>query len=158
MKRYLIAGAAVLLAGILIFASMNSRGLEPLPNEYKYDTAHSAWADMQKYGLEVIPVHGTGSMSPWISRYAPDEIVAYVGIDRTPFSAIKTGMVVRYQIPIENNGIGYYVHRVGYRVPGGFVMYGMSNVTSDHWILTEKNYRGRVLRLHTFEDDKGLNK
>jgi len=100
-------------------------------------------------GLEVLPVSGTGSMEPWIPGHpgGKNVIVAFAGLDGTPYEALVPGDVVVYSLFGQS-----VIHRLGEKDSRGFVAFGLANKDKDRrggylGFVTPENYVGRVAKV-----------
>jgi len=134
MRRILALAALALLAGC-------GPRLDPLPPSVTYPSAVEARAAVQAKGLADVPVTGTGSMAPWIPAHPGGKsvIVAFAGLDATPYSDLRPGMVVVYSQFGRN-----LIHRLGAQDSRGFLAFGIANRDRDIGFVTPHNFVGRV--------------
>jgi hypothetical protein len=102
--------------------------------------------------LRVVPVLGTGSMAPWIPAHPGGSkvIVAFAGLDGTPFESLEPGNVVVYSLFGET-----VIHRLGERDSRGFVAFGLANKDKDRrgrylGFVTPANFVGKVAQVHLY--------
>ena len=123
--------------------------LIPLPPAVTYPSAVEARIALMALDLRVVPVTGTGSMAPWIPAHPGGKsvIVAYAGLDGTPYESLAPGNVVVYSLfgqPV--------IHRLGERDPRGFVAYGLANYDKDRrggylGFVTPATFVGKVAKV-----------
>ena len=145
MRRLLALLALALLAGC-------GPRLAPRPPAILYPTAHEARVAIMALGLRVVPVTGTGSMAPWIPAHpgGKDVIVAFAGLDRTPYESLVRGDVVVYSLFGQS-----VIHRLGERDSRGFVAYGLANHDKDRrggylGFVTPDTFIGKVAQVHLY--------
>jgi hypothetical protein len=134
---------ALAVFGVLFFALTPACGPrpEPLPPSVTYPSAIAARTAVQSKGLVDVPILGTGSMAPLIPRHPSGAyvVVAYAGLDQTPYAELKPGMVVVYSRYGE-----HIIHRLGDKDSRGFIAYGIANKNRDGGFVTPYNFEGRV--------------
>ena len=129
------------LLALALLAGCGPR-LVPLPPAVTYPSAVEARAAVQASGLVDVPVTGTGSMAPWIPAHPQgrEVIVAYAGLDDTPYAELKPGNVVVYSRFGES-----VIHRLGEQDSRGFLAFGIANRDRDSGFVTPANYVGKVV-------------
>ena len=139
---------------ILIFALAGcGPHLEPLPESESFPNEATAKVVIINRGLKLVPVSGTGSMAPWIPAHPLGRkiVVAYAGIDSTPYGQLKSGNVVIY------SRFGQLIiHRLGEQDERGFLAFGINNTYGDRnpdgglGFVTPYNYIGKVVAVALF--------
>lgn len=137
---------------ILALAGCGPR-LEPLPKTEIYPNEATAKVVIINRGLGLVPVTGTGSMAPWIPAHPLGQkiIVAYAGIELTPYADLKSGNVVIYSRYGQN-----IIHRLGEQDSRGFLAFGIANEYGDRnddgglGFVTPYNYVGKVVAVTLF--------
>jgi hypothetical protein len=127
--------------------------LQPLPASEAYPNAATALIVIINRGLRVVPVLGTGSMAPWIPAHPLGSkiIVAYAGLDSTPYTDLKSGDVVVYSRYGQR-----IIHRRGEQDSRGFLAFGIANEYGDRnpdgglGFVTPYNFVGRVASVALF--------
>jgi hypothetical protein len=127
--------------------------LEPLPIARTFESSEKAQDSLKKLELIIIPVSGTGSMAPLIPIHPLGSkiIVAYAGLDKMPYSELKSGYVVIYSRYGKK-----IIHRLGEQDDRGFIAFGINNHDKDRsedggiGFVTPYNYIGHVSNIALF--------
>jgi hypothetical protein len=141
-----------IILAVLLVAGCGPR-LESLPESESYPNEATAKIVILNRGLGLVPVLGTGSMAPWIPAHPLGRkiIVAYAGIDSTPYSQLKPGNVVIYSRYGQK-----IIHRLGEQDERGFLAFGIANTYGDRnadgglGFVTPYNYLGKVVAVTLF--------
>lgn len=142
-----------ILAVIVLWLLGCGPKLEPRPETELYPDEATAMVVLINRGLKVVPVSGTGSMAPWIPSHplGRKKIVAYAGIDGTPYGELKPGNVVIYSRYGQK-----IIHRLGEQDERGFISFGSANADKDRnqdgyvGFVTPYNYIGKVVAVTLF--------
>jgi len=100
-----------------------------------------------------VPVLGTGSMAPWIPAHPLGRkiVVAFAGLDSTPYAHLKPGNVVVYSRYGQ-----LIIHRLGEQDERGFLAFGIANEYGDRnpdgalGFVTPYNFVGKVATVALF--------
>lgn len=132
----------LLLVGIALVKRSHNTMVHALP-----PSVQSSPAEVQLLvlaGVDMVAVQGTGSMRPYIpSGNAANEIVAYVSIERVPFSDLKQGDLVTYRTQAGN-----ILHQLAAKDGDGWIASGLHNAGYDRSRVTVSNFTGRVVKTY----------
>ena len=158
MNRIGIILAAVILAALVAFAWLHQRtmirGLPPRTVCASQAVALAqAGAFAKAHGGDIVPVLGTGSMSPYLPA-APagvdplGYVGAYVIVDRSAsYESITLGQLCVYRA--EWSPRYAVMHQAAQRDSLGLIMSGLNNPRSEsHWRVTPKDLLG--VAVHAF--------
>jgi hypothetical protein len=146
MRRLLAILAVLTLAGC-------GPHLDPMPPATNHQSAIEAKSALANQLLRIVPVLGTGSMAPWIPAHPLGRkiVVAFAGLDSTPYAHLKPGNVVVYSRYGQ-----LIIHRLGEQDERGFLAFGIANEYGDRnpdgglGFVTPYNFVGKVATVALF--------